>query len=72
MAHCRNVHFGRPDQNTYTPTPAPNRQISSSHVVPLPIPVSSGRDYVEPSEAPLGTGMTDLDERTGGTRRPFG
>ena len=39
----RNFRFGRPDQNPFTPTPPPNDQISSSHVVPLPTPVSWGR-----------------------------
>ena len=35
--------FCAPNRDLYTPTRSPNGQISSSHVVPLPTPVSSGR-----------------------------
>ena len=38
----RDFHFGRPDQNPYTPNASPHGQISLSDVVPLPTPVSSG------------------------------
>ena len=34
----RDFHFSRPDQHPYTPTPSPQGQISSSHVILAPNP----------------------------------
>ena len=46
----RDFHFGRPDQNPYTPISFPHRKISSPHVLPAPNPRRSAR---------VGTGALD-------------